>query len=135
MIDVIDNGIGLPKVARARLLEPYVTTREKGTGLGLAIVGRVLEDHGGRIELKDAAEFRPGQRGAWMRLRFAASGHADKPEIKEQAASTPPQAEKAQVGATTTKAPGPETKASEAETAEPADTTNNETKIEAATGN
>jgi two-component system, NtrC family, nitrogen regulation sensor histidine kinase NtrY len=135
VIDVIDNGIGLPKVARARLLEPYVTTREKGTGLGLAIVGRVLEDHGGRIELKDAAEFRPGQRGAWMRLRFPASGHADKPEIKEQAASTPPQAEKAQVGATTTKAPGPETKASEAETAEPADTTNNETKIEAATGN
>src|SRR6202012_3479101 len=37
VIDVIDNGIGLPKVARARLLEPYVTTREKGTGLGLAI--------------------------------------------------------------------------------------------------
>lgn len=49
MIDVIDNGIGLPKVARSRLLEPYVTTRAKGTGLGLAIVGRVLEDHGGRI--------------------------------------------------------------------------------------
>ena len=41
VIDVIDNGIGLPKVSRARLLEPYVTTREKGTGLGLAIVGRV----------------------------------------------------------------------------------------------
>src|SRR5215475_5277522 len=54
VIDVIDNGIGLPKVARTRLLEPYVTTRQKGTGLGLAIVGRVLEDHGGRIELKDA---------------------------------------------------------------------------------
>src|ERR1700758_3131578 len=50
VIDVIDNGIGLPKVSRARLLEPYVTTREKGTGLGVAIVGRVLEDHGGRIE-------------------------------------------------------------------------------------
>ena len=30
------------KVSRARLLEPYVTTREKGTGLGLAIVGQVL---------------------------------------------------------------------------------------------
>ena len=81
VIDVIDNGIGLPKVSRARLLEPYVTTREKGTGLGLAIVGRVLEDHGGRIELNDAADIRPGQRGAWMRLRFAISGH--KPENKE----------------------------------------------------
>ena len=114
MIDVIDNGIGLPKVSRARLLEPYVTTREKGTGLGLAIVGRVLEDHGGRIELNDAADIRPGARGAWMRLRFAISGHAPKPEAKEQA---------------------PETKQPASGTVEPADATNNETKIEAATGN
>ena len=76
VIDVIDNGIGLPKVARARLLEPYVTTREKGTGLGLAIVGRVLEDHGGKIELKDASDFRSGQRGAWMRLRFSVTGRS-----------------------------------------------------------
>ncbi|MBN9598890.1 MAG: PAS domain-containing sensor histidine kinase [Afipia sp.] len=74
VIDVIDNGIGLPKESRARLLEPYVTTREKGTGLGLAIVGRVLEDHGGRIDLNDAAAIRPGARGAWVRLRFAVSG-------------------------------------------------------------
>jgi two-component system nitrogen regulation sensor histidine kinase NtrY len=72
VIDVVDNGIGLPKENRSRLLEPYVTTREKGTGLGLAIVGRILEDHGGRIELGDAASRIPGQRGAWMRLRFSA---------------------------------------------------------------
>jgi two-component system nitrogen regulation sensor histidine kinase NtrY len=72
LIDVVDNGIGLPKENRSRLLEPYVTTREKGTGLGLAIVGRILEDHGGCIELGDAASKIPGQRGAWMRLRFAA---------------------------------------------------------------
>jgi two-component system nitrogen regulation sensor histidine kinase NtrY len=114
VIDVIDNGIGLPKVSRARLLEPYVTTREKGTGLGLAIVGRVLEDHGGRIELNDAADIRPGARGAWMRLRFAISGHAPKPEAKE---------------------PAPETKQPASGTVEPAAATNNETKIEAATGN
>jgi len=73
VIDVIDNGIGLPKENRSRLLEPYVTTREKGTGLGLAIVGKILEDHGGRIELRDASEKIPGARGAWMRLRFAAA--------------------------------------------------------------
>lgn len=71
VIDVIDNGIGLPKEGRSRLLEPYVTTREKGTGLGLAIVGRILEEHGGSIELRDASEKFPGQRGAWMTLRFA----------------------------------------------------------------
>src|SRR6202030_3335118 len=51
VIDVVDNGTGLPKENRNRLLEPYVTTREKGTGLGLAIVGRILEEHGGRMEL------------------------------------------------------------------------------------
>jgi two-component system nitrogen regulation sensor histidine kinase NtrY len=72
VIDVVDNGIGLPKENRARLLEPYVTTRDKGTGLGLAIVGKILEEHGGCIELRDAAERIAGRRGAWMRLRFAA---------------------------------------------------------------
>jgi two-component system nitrogen regulation sensor histidine kinase NtrY len=70
-IDVVDNGIGLPKENRSRLLEPYVTTREKGTGLGLAIVGKILEDHGGGIELRDAAEREPGARGTWVRLTFA----------------------------------------------------------------
>src|SRR5262245_7479724 len=72
VIDVIDNGVGLPNENRSRLLEPYVTTRDKGTGLGLAIVGRILEEHGGRIELGDAADKIPGQRGALLLLRFAA---------------------------------------------------------------
>jgi len=86
VIDVIDNGIGLPKENRNRLLEPYVTTREKGTGLGLAIVGRILEEHGGGIDLRDAAEKFPGERGAWMRLRFvdervAATADADQIEV------------------------------------------------------
>jgi two-component system nitrogen regulation sensor histidine kinase NtrY len=71
VIDVVDNGIGLPKENRSRLLEPYVTTREKGTGLGLAIVGRILEEHGGGIELHDAADFIAGQRGCWVRIQFA----------------------------------------------------------------
>ena len=128
LIDVIDNGIGLPKVARARLLEPYVTTRAKGTGLGLAIVGRVLEDHGGRIELKDASDFRPGQRGAWMRLRFAVSGHAPKGDAKEQASPTN------QVTNQQTNGQGDENNPPDSETTERAATTNNEPKTEAATG-
>lgn len=50
-----DNGIGLPSDLdlRARLMEPYVTTREKGTGLGLAIVKKIMEDHGGTVGLGD----------------------------------------------------------------------------------
>jgi two-component system nitrogen regulation sensor histidine kinase NtrY len=77
IIDVFDNGIGLPKDNRNRLLEPYVTTREKGTGLGLAIVGRILEEHGGSIELNDLPK---GGRGAWARLRFTAAHVAAKAE-------------------------------------------------------
>jgi len=80
VIDVTDNGIGLPKENRARLLEPYVTTREKGTGLGLAIVGRILEEHGGRLDLHDASEKIPGARGAWMQLRFLAAPPATSAE-------------------------------------------------------
>ncbi|MBN9009189.1 MAG: hypothetical protein J0H63_03330, partial [Rhizobiales bacterium] len=49
VVDVIDNGIGLPNENRHRLLEPYFTTREKGTGLGLAIVTKIVEEHGGRV--------------------------------------------------------------------------------------
>ena len=60
-VDVIDNGKGLPRENRQRLLEPYMTTREKGTGLGLAIVKKIIEDHGGRLELHDApADFHNG---------------------------------------------------------------------------
>jgi two-component system nitrogen regulation sensor histidine kinase NtrY len=84
VIDVVDNGIGLPKENRSRLLEPYVTTREKGTGLGLAIVGRILEEHGGHIELHDAAEKIPGARGAWMQLRFAAEA-VETPAVSAEA--------------------------------------------------
>ena len=84
VIDVVDNGIGLPKENRSRLLEPYVTTREKGTGLGLAIVGRIVEDHGGSIELHDARDKIPGQRGAWVRVRFAAAGQAEAAEPEKQ---------------------------------------------------
>jgi two-component system, NtrC family, nitrogen regulation sensor histidine kinase NtrY len=76
VIDVVDNGIGLPKQNRNRLLEPYVTTREKGTGLGLAIVERILEEHGGGIELNDSPEVARGGRGAWMRMRFAVEQRA-----------------------------------------------------------
>jgi two-component system nitrogen regulation sensor histidine kinase NtrY len=46
-VAVSDNGIGLPSQDAERILEPYVTTREKGTGLGLAIVKKIVEEHAG----------------------------------------------------------------------------------------
>ncbi|MBI1492216.1 sensor histidine kinase NtrY-like [Halocynthiibacter styelae] len=55
-ITVSDNGTGLPE-DRARLFEPYVTTRDTGTGLGLPIVKKIVEEHGGSLELTEAELF------------------------------------------------------------------------------
>ena len=53
IIEIADNGKGLPPEERDRLTEPYVTTRAKGTGLGLAIVKKIIEDHNAVFELDD----------------------------------------------------------------------------------
>jgi len=64
VLSVTDDGIGLPETDRANLTEPYVTHKPKGTGLGLAIVRKIMEDHGGRLELEEA----PGGVGARVSL-------------------------------------------------------------------
>ncbi len=82
-IRIADNGIGLPE-DRARLFEPYVTTREKGTGLGLSIVKKIIEEHGGTLILGDAEMFEgSAHRGAVAEIRLprARSGRT----IKERA--------------------------------------------------
>ena len=66
---MIDNGIGLPKQNRARLLEPYVTTKgHKGTGLGLAMVQKITEQHGGTLTLEDAPQAPGRTHGALVRI-------------------------------------------------------------------
>ena len=77
-IDVVDNGKGFPQESRQQLLEPYVTTRSEGTGLGLPIVAKILEDHGGGIELLDA----PGGQGARVRLWFPLRNIEDSPHAE-----------------------------------------------------
>jgi two-component system nitrogen regulation sensor histidine kinase NtrY len=82
VFEVEDNGVGLPERDRDRLTEPYVTTREKGTGLGLAIVKRVLEDHGGRLQLGDSTELG----GAKVCLRLPAVETAPAAALGDKAA-------------------------------------------------
>ncbi|WP_270375840.1 sensor histidine kinase [Marinicauda sp. Alg238-R41] len=85
IIEVKDDGLGWPSPDKARLTEPYMTTREKGTGLGLAIVRRVMEDHSGRLELHDRDD---SQQGAVVRLAFP---------LLDNNGSLPNRAESAQV--------------------------------------
>ena len=79
-IDISDNGIGLPE-DRARLFEPYVTTREEGTGLGLPIVKKIIEEHGGTLVLRDAEIFEGNTRaGARAEIRLPVklvAGHSE----------------------------------------------------------
>ena len=73
IIEIVDNGTGLPKQNRARLLEPYVTTKgSKGTGLGLAIVQKIVEAHGGTMTLEDAPVTAARPRGALIRITLPA---------------------------------------------------------------
>ncbi len=73
VITIADNGIGLPE-DRARLFEPYVTTRDEGTGLGLPIVKKIIEEHGGSLSLEDAPIFEGQEhRGAMAVIRLPAS--------------------------------------------------------------
>lgn len=82
VITIEDNGPGFPEEARERLLEPYVTTREKGTGLGLAIVNRIIMDHGGAISLQNRGD---GRRGAHVRIVLPHTEHPDSPELASNA--------------------------------------------------
>ncbi|HVG57540.1 MAG TPA: ATP-binding protein, partial [Hyalangium sp.] len=51
IVEVEDTGPGIPLEHRARIFEPYFTTKEGGTGLGLAIASRILQEHGGKLEV------------------------------------------------------------------------------------
>jgi two-component system, NtrC family, nitrogen regulation sensor histidine kinase NtrY len=65
VVSITDNGIGLPQDSE-RIIEPYVTTRDKGTGLGLAIVNKIVEEHGGEMSFASAP-----QQGTIVTMRFA----------------------------------------------------------------
>ncbi|WPY95215.1 PAS domain-containing sensor histidine kinase [Limimaricola variabilis] len=84
-ITIADNGIGLPE-DRAKLFEPYVTTRDKGTGLGLPIVKKIIEEHGGSLVLVDAPAFEEGARKGAMAvitLPVLRMGHGESGDIEK----------------------------------------------------
>jgi len=73
VLEVADNGPGIPKDLRERVFEPYFTTKDqsadRGTGLGLATVLGIVEGHGGAIEISDGLD----NRGTTMRVTLPAT--------------------------------------------------------------
>ncbi len=55
IIRVSDTGPGIPESVKGQVFQPFFSTKEEGTGLGLSIATRIIEDHGGKLELDAAA--------------------------------------------------------------------------------
>jgi signal transduction histidine kinase len=68
LVELEDSGAGIPDHVRGRIFEPFFTTKASGTGLGLAVVKRILDGHGGTVDLTSAAGA-----GTTVRLRFPLS--------------------------------------------------------------
>ena len=75
LIELADEGTGIPADIRQKLFTPFFTTKAKGSGLGLAISHKIIEEHGGRFVIKST----PGQ-GTTVRVYLPVnSGALDEP--------------------------------------------------------
>ena len=68
VVDVTDDGPGVPPELTDRIFDPFFTTKPQGSGLGLAIVRKIVDAHDGRIDLTSRA-------GRWHALPGHAAGH------------------------------------------------------------
>jgi len=84
VIDVDDDGPGIPAEVAQQLFDPYVTTKRDGTGLGLSIVKKVVVDHGGSIEAT-----RSPLGGARFHVVLPRDGSEDAKAALERAAPSP----------------------------------------------
>ncbi len=55
-LSVMDNGPGFAQKILSRIFEPYITTKERGTGLGMAMVKKIIDEHGGRIDVQNRSD-------------------------------------------------------------------------------
>ena len=51
VVEITDNGRGIPEAYLANVFKPFVSFKPGGTGLGLALTKRIVEDHGGSISI------------------------------------------------------------------------------------
>ena len=69
IIEISDNGRGIPEAIRDRVFEPYFSTKDSGTGLGLAMVNQIVNDHGGYIRIAKSDE-----NGTLVRIELPLNG-------------------------------------------------------------
>jgi signal transduction histidine kinase len=77
MVDVIDEGHGIPAEHLGHIFSPFCTTREKGTGLGLAIAHRIITTHNGQMEITQTSE-----RGTCVRIRLPIGNSTQRSEVE-----------------------------------------------------
>src|SRR5262249_23325016 len=78
MVEIEDNGPGVPPELKEQIFNPFVTTKKTGVGLGLAIVSKIVDAHGGSVKL-----ISPPHQGACFRVTFPV-GTEDEARAKNQ---------------------------------------------------
>ena len=76
MVEVIDEGEGIPAELLPRIFELYFTTKPKGSGIGLAMTYRILQLHGGAMEVRSIADASSPDRGTTFTFRLPIAGGA-----------------------------------------------------------
>jgi signal transduction histidine kinase len=76
MVEVIDEGEGIPAELLPRIFELYFTTKPKGSGIGLAMTYRILQLHGGTMEVRSNADVNSPERGTTFTFRLPMAGGA-----------------------------------------------------------
>lgn len=81
LLEVADDGPGVSLEDAEQVFEPFFTTKTTGTGLGLAMTARIIESHGGQVEVVQGAGAGVGGRGACFRLRLPVGGSLAGPDV------------------------------------------------------
>jgi signal transduction histidine kinase len=100
-VDIIDTGEGMDTQVRSRALDPFFTTRPSGTGLGLAIVDRIIEAHGGNLDI----DSRTGE-GTTVTVFLPHGSPSDPPPLRSRGLRPATEARPANVETPSSPAPG-----------------------------
>ena len=83
MVEVTDNGVGIPAHLLPRIFDLYFTTKPKGSGIGLAMTYRIVKLHGGTMDVRSEADPGSANRGTTFMLRIPVSAAAgERPHLR-----------------------------------------------------